>query len=191
MVKSSRRRAVALVTALLAAQKAQPAKSESIRALLSEWMDPDSGLEKTVATGKRLEAAVADRVGSWFRKAAAVVTAAPITDDLKESAQADVAAFQETYGTPVPQDVVLPTTRAYSAPPGTYRFAEDPEETPWEHTQTPQGHVMKNTETGETRTVDDAEFRGYYIPLGGRRKKTRRMKKRRTVKRRSKSLRRK
>jgi hypothetical protein len=184
MVKPNWRRAAAVVAALTAAQKAQPAKSESIRALLSEWMDPDTGLEGTVATGKKLEAAVANRLSSWFSQAAAVVTAAPISDDLKNDAMEEVE--QVVHPKPTAQPYGPPPT----AKPGTYAFTADPEETPWEHTQTADGHIMKNTATGETRTIDDAEFRGYYVPIGGRRKKTRRAKKRRTVKRRAKSLRR-
>ena len=102
MVKPNWRRAAAVVVALTAAQKAQPAKAESIRSLLSEWMDPDTGLEKTVATGKKLEAAVADRVNSWFSQAAAVVTAAPISDDLKNDAIEEIEQVVRPSPTPYP-----------------------------------------------------------------------------------------
>lgn len=102
MVKPNWRRAAAVVVALTAAQKAQPTKAESIRSLLSEWMDPDTGLEKTVATGKKLEAAVADRVNSWFSQAAAVVTAAPISDDLKDDAIEEIEQVVRPSPTPYP-----------------------------------------------------------------------------------------
>ena len=102
MVKPNWRRAAAVVAALMAVQKAQPTKAESIRALLADWMDPDSGLEKTVATGKKLEAAVADRMGSWFRQAASVIAAAPIAEDLKDDAMEEVQQVVRPSPTPEP-----------------------------------------------------------------------------------------
>lgn len=126
MVKPNWRRAAAVVVALTAAQKAQPTKAESIRSLLSEWMDPDTGLEKTVATGKKLEAAVADRVNSWFSQAAAVVTAAPIAEDLKVAAQEEIKDVERVvrpaptlypYGPPPEENVFDRTWAAAANPP--------------------------------------------------------------------------
>ena len=79
-------RAAAVITALFLVRTVQPVKAESVRTLLGEWLDPNTGLQETVAKGEKLEAAVVDRMSSWFSRATAVITDAPINADIKAAA---------------------------------------------------------------------------------------------------------
>lgn len=200
MVK--RVKAAAVIAALLAAREAQPAKAESIRALLSEWMDPNNGLEKTVVTGKKLEAAVANRISSWFKQADLAVSTSDIPDNLKDAAHEEVDnavselediervvrpdPTPEPYGTPPKPSANVESLPKYSDGTSTYKVvAVEGSGDSEKYLLQKEGSADKPFKQSKDEILIN------YFPVGGRRKTRRGKRKvRRTVKRRAKSLRR-
>jgi hypothetical protein len=104
---------VLALAAAAAAAAGETAKAERIEDLVQEWIDPNAGYAKTLAAGKKLEAALVDSIGSWWRTAGEVIATANVPETLKNEATETVESVQEAvaptkpkptleYGEPLP-----------------------------------------------------------------------------------------